>query len=207
MSAATAAPGATLRAGPGIAAPSCPCAAGAAPGRQLCPHDLARERREKDRAGKRRGRGAGRGRGTGRGREAESGSTPSARPPALPGPPSGLGRASQLYPALVRRERLRGASFVVTTWQGKEGQGKGTKRRGRGSGRCKRSGKRKRRLSAASRPQYETPPLPAIPARGDDALPPASPAPPPPGRRCSRHFAALSLPLSRRGGCGRTSVF
>lgn len=100
------------RAGPSIAASSCPCRAGAAAGSQLCPHNVEREGRERERGGKRKGRG----------------SACPARRPALSAP-------------------LR--------------------------------------------------PLPAAPARLDDALPPASPAPPPPGRRCRRHFAALSLPLSR----------
>lgn len=60
----TAGPG---RAGPSIAASSCPCGAGAAAGSQLCPHNVEREGRERERGGKRKGRG----------------SASSARPPAL----------------------------------------------------------------------------------------------------------------------------
>lgn len=127
---------------------------------------------------------------------------------AAAGAPLGRGRPG---PGIAGSSRLYGVGAALgrqlcphnAAGKGRDRE-RGGKTRRRGAGRGRRAG---RGSTSSAPPPHPAPPLPAAPARRDDALPPASPAPPPPGRSCRRHFAALSLPLSGRGGCGQRSIF
>lgn len=127
---------------------------------------------------------------------------------AAAGAPLGRGRPG---PGIAGSSRLCGVGAALgrqlcphnAAGKGRDRE-RGGKTRRRGAGRGRRAG---RGSTSSAPPPHPAPPLPAAPARRDDALPPASPAPPPPGRSCRRHFAALSLPLSGRGGCGQRSIF